>query len=137
MCAWYSYSCYFIFNLGLAGADPQIICPKLCPLDTANIICMDDAINELEWRLWEALSNRFLGTLVPTSQQANSAIVEGVLFTAERNQSTLQLSFIAKLQTGTIKMVCRNVISSSQDHCNNILSGKCVGIHAAYMISTV
>ena len=93
-------------------------------------MCTDNTIIALQWQLWDTVNNELLVKLVPTSQQPQRlATVKGVSFVAERNESSLQLSFIAKLETGGINVVCTNIISNKEDNCDAFLSGKCVNVN--------
>ena len=81
----------------------------------------------LQWSLRNAADNGFLGTLIPTSQQPTiQNIVKGVLFTAEKDESFLLLSFTAEPLTGSIRVFCVNAVRQILVHCDVSISGEYV-----------
>ena len=119
----------FSLFLGWTAADPAVICPLVCPLDTAMYRCNDSTgtTTALQWSLRNAADNGFLSTLIPTSQHPNiQDIAKGVLFTAKRDESFLRLSFTAELKTESIRVVCVNADSQIPVHCDVSISGEYV-----------
>ena len=85
---------------------------------------MGQNVGALQWKL--EMEGRVLEALAPTSQLPNKTFWtdSGVLFTAKRNKTTLQLSFIATPAAEMIQAVCSEFPKNFREHCDIILPGK-------------